>query len=146
MAKPDPVLLDPARYPFACDITTRFSDLDTNLHINNAALAGMCEDARVRFHQASGYHAAIAEAAGTGAMIASFAIEYLGEAFHPDPLTIHVAAEQIGRTSYSLIQLVRQAGRTVAFTRATMVVVAAGRSTPIPEPFRTSVVPWMFRS
>lgn len=145
MAKPDPALLDPARYPFACEIATRFGDLDTNLHINNVALAGICEDARVRFHKASGYHTAL-DGTGTGAMVASFAIEYLGQGFHPDPLTIHVAAERIGGASYSLIQLVRQGDRTVAFTRATMVVVSDGRPAPIPELFRSSVAPWMLQS
>jgi acyl-CoA thioester hydrolase len=145
MAKPDPALLDPARYPFVCEIATRFSDLDTNLHINNVALAGICEDARVRFHKASGYHAALGQS-GTGAMVASFTVEYLGQGYHPDPLSVHVAAERIGSTSYSLVQLVRQGDRTIGFTRATMVVVSDGRPAPIPELFRTSVAPWMLQA
>lgn len=149
MAKPDPALLDPSRYPFACEIATRFGDLDINLHINNVALAEICEDARVRFHKASGYHAALDGSGGgakVGAMVASFAIEYLGQGFHPDPLTVHVAAERVGSTSYSLIQLVRQGERTVGFTRATIVVVSDGRPAPIPEQFRSSVAPWMLQS
>lgn len=146
MAKPDPALLDPARYSFVCEIATRFGDLDTNLHINNVAMAGICEDARVRFHKASGYHAALGGPGGAGAMVASFAIEYLGQGFYPDPLTVHVAAERIGSTSYSLVQLVRQGDRTVGFTRATMVVVSDGRPAPIPELFRTSVAPWMLQA
>jgi acyl-CoA thioester hydrolase len=147
MAKPDPTLLDPVRYPFACEITTRFGDLDTNLHINNVALAGICEDARVRFHSASGYHAAIRQAeTPIGAMVASFAIEYVGQGFHPDPVTVHVAAERLGSTSYSLVQIACQGGRTLAFARSTMVVVADGRPAPIPDSFRTSVVPWMLRA
>ena len=147
MAKPDPALLDPARYSFSCEIATRFGDLDINLHINNVALAGICEDARVRFHNASGYHAALGQpGAKAGAMVASFAIEYIGQGFHPDPLIVHVAAERIGSTSYSLVQLVRQGDRTIAFTRATMVVVRDGRPAPIPELFRTGVAPWMLQS
>jgi acyl-CoA thioester hydrolase len=146
MAKPDPALLDPARYPFVCEIPTRFGDLDINMHINNVALGGICEDARVRFHKASGYHAALGGAGGVGAMVASFTIEYLGQAFYPDPLTLHVAAERIGSTSYSLVQLIRQGDRTAAFTRATMVVVKDGRPAPIPELFRTSVAPWMLQA
>ncbi|MDB5723718.1 MAG: acyl-CoA thioesterase [Novosphingobium sp.] len=146
MAKPDPALLDPTRYPFACEIATRFGDLDVNMHINNVALAGICEDGRVRFHKASGYHAALGGAGGVGAMVASFAIEYLGQAFYPAPVTVHVAAERLGGTSYSLVQLIRQGDRTAAFTRATMVVVKDDRPAPIPELFRTSVAPWMLQA
>lgn len=144
MPKPDPALLDPARYPFTGEIATRFSDLDTNLHINNVALAGICEDSRVRFHKACGYHAALhASGPGTTAMVVSFAIEYLGQAFHPAPIHTHVAAETIGGSSYVIAQLLRQDGRTVAFARSTMVVVQGGRAIAIPDQFRTSVQPWM---
>ncbi len=146
MAKPDPALLDPARYPFACEVATRFGDLDTNLHINNVALASICEDVRVRFHKASGYHLALGKGgAGATAMVASLAIEYLGQGYHPDPLTVHVAAERIGNTSYSLIQLIRQEDRTVAFARSTMVMVKDDKPAPLPDLFRTSVLPWMLR-
>jgi acyl-CoA thioester hydrolase len=145
MAKPDPALLDPERYPFAYEMATRFGDLDLNQHINNVALAQICEEGRVRFHKASGYHAALGES-GVGAMVASFAIEFLGQGYHPAPLTIHVAAERMGNTSYSLIQLLRQEARTVAFARGTMVVVKDGKPVPIPDLFRHSVQPWMFRT
>ena len=142
MAKPDPALLDPARFPFICMIEPRFGDLDTNMHINNAALAGIVEDARVRFHAKSGFHTAVK---GIAAMVASFAIEYLGQAFYPAPLIIHVAAMRVGRTSYELVQLVMQEGRIVAFTRATMVCVKDGAPTEIPQLFADSVKPWMLR-
>jgi len=59
MPKPDPAMLDPARYPFRCAIETCFGDLDTNLHINNVSLSGLLEEGRVRFHRASGFHAMI---------------------------------------------------------------------------------------
>ena len=140
MPKPDPALLNPARYPFSCEIATRFGDLDVNLHVNNVALAQVSEEGRVRFHRASGYHEALS---GATSMTASFAIEYLGEAFHPDPLAVHVAAERLGNTSYALVQLIRQGGRTIAFTRATLVLMRDGSPTPIPQRFRDSVKPWM---
>ena len=143
MAKPDPALLNPARFPFSCTIEPRFGDLDTNMHLNNVALAGIVEDARVRFHRESGFHTAVK---GIAAMVASFAIEYLGQAYYPAPLTIHVAAMRVGRTSYELGQLVMQDGRIVAFTRAIMVCVKDGVPTDIPQMFADSVKPWMLRS
>jgi acyl-CoA thioester hydrolase len=146
MPKPDPSLLDPERYPFSCEIATRFADLDLNRHLNNVALAEICEEARVRFHGASGFVAAISGGgAGSGAMVVSFAIEYLGQGYHPDPVTAHVAATRIGTSSYGLAILIRQNGRTVAHAQAAMVAVRDGRPSPIPESFRDKVADWMLR-
>ncbi len=142
MPKPDPALLDPARYPFSCEIATRFGDLDVNQHLNNVAVAQVCEEARVRFHRASGYHKAIA---GQTSMTASVTIEYLGQGFHPEPLEVHVAPLRIGTTSYTLSQLIRQDGRTVAYAEVVLVCIRDDRPAPIPELFRESVQPWMLR-
>lgn len=148
MAKPDPALLDPARYPFTCEIATRFADLDTNMHLNNVALAGIIEDARVRFHAASGYHIAME---GWTAMVANLTIDYVGQGFYPAPVSLHMGATSIGRTSYGLAQLVRQDGESgrgavVALARSVMVCVKDNRPFPIPDAFRESVKPWMFRA
>ncbi len=145
MAKPDPALLDPARYPFTYEIATRFGDLDLNRHINNVALAQICEEGRVRFHKASGFHEALGKD-GIGSMVASFAIEYLGQGYHPAPLDIHVAAERLGGKSYTMVQLIRQEGRTIAFARGTMVCVRDGAPVTIPDSFRHGISDWMFRS
>lgn len=145
MAKPDAALLDPARYPYTCEIATRFGDLDVNMHVNNVAMVQLYEDSRVRFHAASGYHASLG-AAGIIAMVASCTLEYLGQAYYPDPLQFHVGAAQLGRTSYQLLQLVRQGDRVVGFSQATMVCVRDSQAVPIPDSFRESVKPWMFRA
>lgn len=142
MPKPDAALLDPARYPFSCRIEPRFGDLDLNMHINNAALVGILEDARVRFHATSGYHAAMQ---GLMPMVASLAVEYLDQGFFPDPLTIHVAPIRLGRTSYTLNQLVTQGERAIAFAQVVMVCVNEGIPIEISAVFRESVKPWMLR-
>ena len=145
MAKPDPALLDPARYVFRCEIATRFGDLDTNMHVNNAAMAGLYEDSRVRFHVVNGFHEALG-AQGITAMVASCSFDYLGQSYYPEPLEFHIAAADIGRTSYHVLQLARQGERTVGFARATMVCVQNGRAVQIPDMFRESIKPWMFRT
>lgn len=142
MPKPDPALLDMARYPFSCQIEPRFGDLDTNLHINNVALTGIIEDARVRFHARSGYHAAMTERVS---MVVSFTVEYLDQCFYPHPLEIHVGASRLGRTSYVLNQLVRQQERQVAYSEAVMVCMDKAGPAPLPDAFRKSVADWMIR-
>ena len=142
MSKPDPALLVPARYPFRCTIETRFRDLDINMHVNNVALAALLEEARVRFHRSSGYHDVMHD---VSAMAASLSIQYLGESHYPDPLDVHVAATNIGRTSHTLGQLVVQQDRPVAYAQVVLVCVRDSRPTELPAQFRETIKPWMLR-
>ena len=142
MAKPEPQSLDPSRYPFHCQVATRFGDLDTNLHLNNVALAGILEDARVRFHHASGYHGAIG---GMTTMVASLAIEYLGQGFYPEPVDAHAGIARLGRTSYVLHQLIMQKDKVVSFAQLVLVCIADNRPAPIPAAFVERIADWMLR-
>lgn len=136
MAKPDPALLDPARYPFHHVITTRFADVDPNRHLNNVALAAMMEDARVRFFQGLGLRAKAGE---RRAMVASFAIEYLAEGHFPEPVEAYCGIEGVGRSSWTVAQLLVQSDRVVAFARSVIVAIADDRPTPLPEDFRAAL-------
>lgn len=142
MPKPDPALLDPARYPFHCSIETRFADLDVNQHINNVSLVGLLEEGRVRYHRAAGNHGATGE---LSVMVASMAVEFLGQSYFPDPLELHVAAGRLGRTSYSLIQFVTQQERLIAFAEVTMVSMTDGRPSEIPTAVRESLQAWALK-
>lgn len=136
MAKPDPSLLDPARYPFDTEVDVRFSDMDVNRHVNNVSLSNFVEEGRVRFHRASGYHTAIA---GIGSMVASVAIEYVGQAYYPGTLHLRAGATHMGRTSYTLELLIMQDDRPLVFARSVMVCTKDGKPHPIPEEFRHAV-------
>lgn len=142
MAKPDPALLDPSRYPFHCAVATRFGDLDTNLHVNNAALASMVEDARVRFHHACDHARLLG---GGSSMVVSLALDYLAQSYYPDPLDFYVGFAAIGRTSYGVNQLMRQNGVTIAFARTVIVHVRDDRPAALPETFAQEAAAWMIR-
>lgn len=143
MPRPDPALLDPARYPFGCRIEPRFGDLDVNMHVNNAAMAGYLEEGRVRFHRASGYRD---DLAGLTSMVASVAIEYLGQVHYPDEVELRCAIETIGRTSHAFTQLVLQRGRPAVFARTVLVTVSAKGPAPAPPAFVAAAAAWMLRS
>ncbi len=143
MAKPDPALLDPARYPFCTDVDVRFGDIDVNRHVNNVAFAGFVEEGRVRFHRESGFHRAVA---GMGAMVVSVTIDFVGQAFYPGVITVHAGASRIGGASYDLELLLRQDDRTIAFARSVMVAMKDGKPFAISESFRNSVQDWMVRT
>jgi acyl-CoA thioester hydrolase len=144
MAKPDPALLDPARYPFTCRIEPRFGDLDVNLHINNVAMASMLEESHVRFHRANGYRRGLA--AGITTMVASVTIEYLGEGSYPDPVDFHLAMSHVGRTSHEVLKLVTQNGRPIAFSSTVMVTVGPNGPVAIPASFTQQSDQWMLRA
>jgi acyl-CoA thioester hydrolase len=139
VARPEPALLDRARYPFAHQITTRFADIDPNQHLNNVALAAMMEDARVRFNLAMGSAIKIGE---RRAMVASVAMEYLSQGHFPDPVTVHCGVERTGNSSWTIVQLLVQNGRPVAFARSALVAIADDRPTPIAEDYRAILAQW----
>ena len=143
MARPDPALLDPARYPFVHTTTTRFADIDPNRHLNNVALAAMMEDARVRFNMSLGSAVQIGERRG---MVASVAMEYLSQGHFPDPVAVHCAIERVGNSSWTVIQLLAQNGRPVAFARSALVAIADDRPTPIAEEYRKVLAEWTLRA
>lgn len=142
MAKPDPALLNPARYPYQLDIPTRFGDLDMNQHINNVAMAGLFEDARVRFLYGTG---AMGTSSPVQPMAASFGIEYLQQAYYPAPLSFHVGVLHMGRTSYTLIHLAMQDERAVALAQSVVVSTCEGRPCPLPPEVEAETRKWMLR-
>ncbi|GGC04179.1 hypothetical protein GCM10011494_23310 [Novosphingobium endophyticum] len=143
MAKPDPALLDPARYPFSCTIETRFSDLDVNMHINHVALAGMVEDGRVRFHQKIGYSDLLVN---QSSMVANLQVDFLGEGQYPAAIAVHSAVGEVGRTSHRIINLVTQDGRLIALAQTTIVAVGPDGPSPLPDRFRQAIPQWMLRA
>jgi acyl-CoA thioester hydrolase len=130
MAKPEPAFLQLARYPFRCEITTRFADTDVNQHINNVALAALIEESRVRFNDA----ARLAQSLGShGAMVVNIAVDFLAQAYYPQPVLGLAGVAEIGRTSWTTVQLLVQDERIVVFGRSVLVCVRDGAPAPLPE-------------
>ncbi len=140
MPKPDPALLDPSRYPFSCELQTRYTDVDTNLHVNNVAIVEIMQEARVRFHRACKYEESIT---GLTAMTVSFAVDYLGEAQYYVPLMNHVGGLAMGCTSHTLGQLITQEGNVVAFAQTIIVTIDNGKPAENGPAFREAMKDWM---
>jgi acyl-CoA thioester hydrolase len=136
MGKIDPALLDIGRYPFHHVITTRFADVDPNRHINNVALVAAFEDARYRFDVAQHFHATMGD---YRILLAANHIDYVGEAFYPASLDLHVATLEIGRSSWQLGCVASQDGKPCAFARATLVATQDGKPAALPEAFRKAL-------
>jgi len=133
MPKPDPSLLDPSRYTGRHVIMPRFGDLDYNMHVNNSAMAMFMEDARFCYNRSNGFYDDLGE---SKSMLVSIAIEYLDQTHVNTPVTVHSAYERLGRSSLTLLQLVMQDERAVAFSRGVVVTAtSAGVAMPLPTAF-----------
>jgi acyl-CoA thioester hydrolase len=142
LPRPAPALLDPARFPFSCTVEPRFGDLDANLHVNNAAMAVIIEEGRVRFHLASGF---VDAAEGLTSLVASLGIEYLGQTYYRAPLVLHLGIASLGRTSYVLEELICQEDRPVVHASTVMVCTHPSGTVAIPGRLRDLATGWMVK-
>ena len=140
MPKPDSALLDPALYPLGFSIPSRYGDLDPNGHINNVAMTGILEDARVRFLLACMPDRPIF---AWQIMAASFNVAYLGQGYYPDAVEVRGGCTHIGHSSFTLAQLAQHGDRPVAYAQTVMVWVEEDRPASLPDAFRAGFQPYM---
>lgn len=135
MARIDRALLDNATYPVITQVATRFDDLDILGHVNNVATAVLFEEGRVRFNRDAGLQAL---RGGLRVMVVGLQIEFAAEIHHPDPVEVRTGTLAIGRTSFTIGQVARQNGRSVAYAHATLVFADADGPAPVPPAIRES--------
>lgn len=87
-------------------------------HINNVAMAGIFETARVHFHHGLGRHPADQ---GVRWLIAAVDLKYVSEAHFPEPVTVYSAIGSVGNSSWTLIQGAFQGEECVATCDTVMV-------------------------
>ena len=140
----DPLAL--ASYPFATEIPPRFGDMDALRHLNNVALAGLYEEARVRFTTAVDLRAAFEK--GHRPLIGEVTIRYLAQAHYPGVLTAAVGVLRTGRSSYIFAQALFQDGGCVGLCDTTLIYTSTsdGRARPLPEPYRAVLAAHPFRA
>ena len=135
MARIDRKRLDAAEFPVTVEIATRFADLDMQGHVNNAAAALLLQEARAAFNRTAN----LPDLKGKlRAMVAALSIEYAGEMGYPAPVEISTGILDIGRTSFTLVQIARQHGRAGLYAQTVMVVADADGPAPIPDRLRAA--------
>jgi acyl-CoA thioester hydrolase len=137
MARPEGWRLRPATYPVSIQCDTRFQDLDFNNHLNNVAIAGLFENARSRLHFNKQAHAD--RASGVRPLIAAIEINYLGEGFFPDPVTIASGIGAVGNSSWTIAQAMFQNERCIATADAILANRQDGKSMPLSDALRASL-------
>jgi len=133
MARLDRARLDVAEFPVRFVVQTRFDDLDMLGHVNNVSVVVFLQEARVDFNHQAGL---IRVGDGVRMMAAGLTVEFAGEMHHPAPIEVFTGVLGIGRTSFTLGQVVCQEGRKTAYGEATLVFADANGTTPIPADWR----------
>jgi hypothetical protein len=79
--------------PHAVELPTRFADVDPPFHINDVAMAALFQEGRVRlaYHLQQGLREQ-----DLHTFIVSAHLEYFGQIYYPDPITMMMAIETVG--------------------------------------------------
>jgi acyl-CoA thioester hydrolase len=136
MARIDRSRLEGARFPQVEQVPTRWGDLDMQGHVNNAAATVILQEGRVRFNRAASLPSAVGD---LRAMVVGLTVEYAAELHYPEPVEVQTGIVAIGRSSFTVGQIVRQAGRTAIYAESTMVMASASGAAPLPDAFRASL-------
>ena len=134
--KTNPRLLDPAIYRHSFEMTTRFSDLDTQKHLNNSRLTEFYQEARVSFNALLEREHGFKRPVGSRSLVAHISIDYLAEVSYPHPVTMRVGVAQVGRTSLTLVIALFSEGRCAGLARAVLVNSDANGPSPITPEWR----------
>ncbi|MDQ4141039.1 MAG: thioesterase family protein [Bacteroidota bacterium] len=109
----------PTTYSFLTQIKIRISDINYGGHLGNDALLSILHDARLQYLHSLGY----SELAfgGSALIMADVAIEYKGEGFLGDLLTVQMAAACFSKYGFDLIyHVTNQDSKPIAFAKTGM--------------------------
>lgn len=114
-------------YPYFRRVIARFSDMDSERHLNNVALASFYEDARVSF-----LHSMPGHGATHRFVIAHISISYLAEAHYPGEYEVGLGVSRFGTKSFDIGCALFLADTCFGVCDTTQVTI--GNNGPIPLP------------
>ena len=119
-------------YPHWSRDTIRYGDTDRQGHVNNAVFSTFLETGRVQFLMNSGRPI---RAPGTNFVIARLVLDFKAEMMGPGEASIGTRVKSIGRSSFTLEQIVMQGDTVTAAGETVMVMVdeSTRKSCPLPE-------------
>lgn len=131
--KPEPFRLHRAAYPYFRRVIARFSDMDSEGHLNNVALAAFYEDGRVSFlrdllgpERRNGFRF----------VIAHLSISYLAEAHYPGDYDVGLGVTKFGTKSFAIGGGLFVGEKCVGVCDTTQVVIGANGPIAMPDVLR----------
>lgn len=109
----------PATYSFQTSIPIRVSDINYGGHLGNDALLSILHEARLQYLQYLGYSEL--RFGDNSLIMADVGIEYKGEGFMGDILTIQIAPADLSRYGFDLLyKVTNQQQKAVAYAKTGM--------------------------
>jgi acyl-CoA thioester hydrolase len=90
----------PERKIFSTTIPIRITEINYGNHLGNDALISIIHEARMQWLASANYTEL--NVAGASLIMADLAVEYKGEGFYGDLLTIHIAIDEIQKVSFEI--------------------------------------------
>jgi acyl-CoA thioester hydrolase len=90
----------PEVFSFSIKIPVRITDINYGGHLGNDSILSLLHEARVSYLKKLGYTEL--NIAGAGLIMSDVAIEFKGESFYGDELTVSVAAGELSKISFEL--------------------------------------------
>lgn len=109
----------PEHYAFSTDIKIRVSDINYGGHLGNDALLSILHDARLQYLQSLGYSELTF--GGSSLIMADVAIEYKGEGFLGDTLTVQITPYDFSKYGFDLLyRVTNQNNKPIAHAKTGM--------------------------
>jgi acyl-CoA thioester hydrolase len=123
-------------YRFSTTVRVRWGDCDAFGHVNNASYLSYFEEARIDY-----WKAVVPDIPFTGMAIAHVTVDFKGQAYPGDELTVRVAITELKRTSFWAAYEVTRGDQVVATGRSAQVFFdyRSQQSTPMPPAFRQRI-------
>ncbi|MBI2730069.1 MAG: thioesterase family protein [Sphingobacteriales bacterium] len=108
----------PESFSFSIKIPVRITDINYGGHLGNDSVLSLLHEARVSYLKQLGYTELNIE--GVGLIMSDVAIEFKGESFYGDELTISVAAGEFSKISFELFYKMEtvRGGKTILISKA----------------------------
>jgi 4-hydroxybenzoyl-CoA thioesterase len=132
----------PERFPFQTEVQVLEAHLHRGIHLGNAALFSLINDARMSFFESMGYSEVDVEGAGT--IMSDAVVVYKSESFAGDLLRLEVTAGDFSRVGCDLFYRVTNAVTGVEVARAKTAIGFVDYGTrkllAVPEAFKSRFV------
>ncbi len=125
------------RILFSTTIDVRINDINYGNHLGHDSLISLLHEARVRFLKSIGFTEL--NICGAGILVTTLLINYLGEAFYADDLTINIGIGEITKISIELVyEVLRKETNekiALALTTLTFFDYSKRKVTKVPQEF-----------
>ncbi len=131
------------RWPISVEISVQWRDLDALNHVNHTVFLTWMETSRMVYFERCGMMDMM-ESNGIGPILAGIKADYSSPVKFPDTITVQTTMSRLGISSFDMEYRIRSKSKGEIVAKGTafgvMYDYGRGKSTPIPEELRESII------